>query len=108
MIHDGRFLQSEFTFGNGESKTTGTGIVGFETQTGLFTSVWTDSRSTRMSLRQSKDKFNGEVLICVRMAEGLIAVIGFCGLFGRTSLCRRRRFDALQEMSVAGAAIIRE
>src|SRR3954467_15569173 len=49
MIHDGRFLRSEFTFGEGAAKTTGTGLIGFETGSGLFTSVWTDSRSTRMS-----------------------------------------------------------
>ena len=30
MTHDGRFLKSEFTFGPGEAKTTGTGTIGFE------------------------------------------------------------------------------
>src|SRR5947209_9279452 len=30
MIHAGRFLQSEFTFGKGEKQTTGLGIIGFE------------------------------------------------------------------------------
>jgi Protein of unknown function (DUF1579) len=63
MIHGGRFLKSEFTFTSGDTKTTGTGIVGFEAQSGLFTSVWTDSRSTRMSFRQSKEKFNGEEIV---------------------------------------------
>src|SRR5262245_34879457 len=60
MIHDGRFLKSEFVFESDRGKTTGTGLIGFEAATGLFTSVWTDSRSTRMSFRQSREKFNGE------------------------------------------------
>src|SRR5262245_43209618 len=72
MIHDGRFLQSEFTFLQGETKTTGLGLIGFEPATGNFTSVWTDSRATRMSLRQSKDKFDGQliVLFSKSLAEG--------------------------------------
>ncbi len=40
MIHGGRFLRSEFVFGEGETKTTGTGVIGFETESGLFTSSW--------------------------------------------------------------------
>jgi Protein of unknown function (DUF1579) len=60
MVQGGRFLQSEFTFGEGESQTTGLGLIGFEPATGKFTSVWIDSRQTRMSLRQSPDKFTGE------------------------------------------------
>ena len=63
MIHGGRFLKSDFVFGHGDSRTTGTGVIGFETETGKFTSFWTDSRSTRMSLRQSKDKFNGDEIV---------------------------------------------
>jgi Protein of unknown function (DUF1579) len=63
MIHDGRFLQSEFVFQQGDSKTTGMGIIGFEPGPGTFTSVWTDSRATRMSLRQSKDKFDGKEIV---------------------------------------------
>jgi hypothetical protein len=63
MIHDGRFLQSDFTFGTGASKTSGMGIIGFEAETGKFTSIWTDSRSTRVSLRHSEDKFNGEEIV---------------------------------------------
>jgi hypothetical protein len=63
MIHAGRFLQSDFTFGKGEKRTTGMGIIGFEPQTGRFTSVWTDSRQTKMSLRQSKDGFNGTEIV---------------------------------------------
>ena len=39
------------------------GHVSFEPETGLFTSVWTDSRQTRMSLRQSEDKFDGEQVV---------------------------------------------
>ena len=72
MMHEGRFLKSEFTFEQGDRKTTGTGIVGFEPASGKFTSVWTDSRSTRMSLRQSQEKFNGEeiVLHSRSLAEG--------------------------------------
>jgi hypothetical protein len=72
MINDGRFLQSDFTFSQGETKTTGLGLIGFEPETGLFASVWTDSRQTKMSLRQSKDKFNGEeiVLFSKSLAEG--------------------------------------
>ncbi|HEV3084403.1 MAG TPA: DUF1579 family protein [Gemmataceae bacterium] len=63
MIHDGRFLQCEFTFDHAGTKTTGLGIVGYEVDSGRFTSVWTDSRSTRMSLRQSQDKFTGEEIV---------------------------------------------
>ena len=64
MIHDGRFLRSAFVFDQaGSAKTTGLGLLGFEAGSGLFTSVWTDSRATRMSFRQSKDKFNGEEIV---------------------------------------------
>jgi hypothetical protein len=63
MIHEGRFLRSEFTFQQGDTRTTGLGIIGFETGSGKFTSVWTDSRATRMSLRQSEEKFNGEEIV---------------------------------------------
>jgi hypothetical protein len=63
MMHDGRFLRSEFVFGQGDAKTTGLGLIGFEADTGTFTSVWTDSRSTRMSFRQSQDKFDGEQIV---------------------------------------------
>ncbi len=70
MTHGGRFLKSEFVLASGGAKTTGTGIIGFEPATGLFTSVWVDSRSTRMSLRQSKEKFNGEEIVLVGQALG--------------------------------------
>lgn len=63
MIHDGRFLQSEFTFQQGDTKTTGLGLIGFESGSRTFTSVWTDSRATRMSMRQSKDKFDGKEIV---------------------------------------------
>ena len=45
MMHEGRFLRSDFVFGEGDRKTTGLGLIGFETATGKFTSVWTDSRT---------------------------------------------------------------
>jgi hypothetical protein len=63
MIHGGRFLQSEFVFGQGDAKTTGLGLIGFDTAPGTFTSVWTDSRSTRMSMRQSRGRFDGEQIM---------------------------------------------
>jgi hypothetical protein len=63
MIHEGRFLQSDFVFGQEKGKSTGMGIIGFEAESGKFTSFWTDSRSTRMSIRQSEDKFNGEEIV---------------------------------------------
>src|SRR5262245_33688542 len=63
MIHGGRFLKSEFTFGEGASKTTGTGLIGFEPDKGIFTSVWTDARQTRMSFRQGKEKFDGQEIV---------------------------------------------
>jgi hypothetical protein len=63
MIHDGRFLQSEFVFEQDEKKTTGLGLVGFDPESGQFTTVWTDSRSARMSLRQSQEPFNGKEIV---------------------------------------------
>src|SRR5262245_4414910 len=70
MVHGGRFLKSEFVFGTGDAKTTGTGMIGFEPDKGIFTSVWTDSRSTRMSLRQGKEKFDGEQIILFSQTLG--------------------------------------
>jgi hypothetical protein len=70
MIHDGRFLRSEFVFGSGAAKTTGTGLIGFEPVTGKFTSVWTDSRQTRMSFRQGRDKFDGEQIVLYGQSLG--------------------------------------
>jgi hypothetical protein len=63
MIHEGRFLQSDFVFQQGGKKSTGMGLIGFDADTGAFTSIWTDSRSTRMSMRQSQDRFNGEEIV---------------------------------------------
>jgi hypothetical protein len=63
MIHEGRFLQSEFVFERGGKKTTGLGITGFEPETGRFTSFWTDSRQTRMSVRRSRDRFDGKQIV---------------------------------------------
>jgi hypothetical protein len=63
MIHGGRFLQSEFTFESEGGKTTGTGLIGFEPESGKFTSVWIDSRQTRMSFRQAEGKFEGEQIV---------------------------------------------
>jgi len=63
MIHSGRFLQSEFTFQSDTGKTTGLGLIGFEPESDRFTSVWTDSRQTRMSLRQSEEKFDGARIV---------------------------------------------
>ena len=73
MVHGGRFLKSEFVFGEGEAKTTGTGMIGFESDQGIFTSVWTDSRQTRMSFRQGKERFNGEEIIMYSKALGAAA-----------------------------------
>jgi uncharacterized protein DUF1579 len=70
MIHDGRFLQSDFKFEQGGATTTGMGIIGFEPSAGTFTSVWTDSRATRMSLRQSKDKFDGQQIVLFSRSLG--------------------------------------
>ncbi len=63
MTHSGRFLKSEFTFEGTAGKTTGTGTIGFETATGLFTSSWIDSRQPRMSFRKSAEKFDGAQIV---------------------------------------------
>jgi hypothetical protein len=63
MIHEGRFLQSDFVFQQGGKTITGLGIIGFEPESGKFTSFWTDSRQTRMSVRQSQDRFDGQQFI---------------------------------------------
>ncbi len=70
MVQDGRFLQSEFTFTTDAGKTTGTGLIGFEPDSGKFTSVWIDSRQTRMSFRQSDEKFDGQKIVLVGKALG--------------------------------------
>jgi hypothetical protein len=38
-------------------------LVGFDPESGQFTTVWTDSRSARMSLRQSQEPFNGKEIV---------------------------------------------
>jgi hypothetical protein len=63
MVQDGRFLQSDFTFHIDGKTTTGTGISGFDPQTGLFTTFWFDSRSTRFSIRQSHGPFDGKQIV---------------------------------------------
>jgi hypothetical protein len=63
MIHEGRFLQSDFVFHAAGGKSTGQGVIGFETATGKFTSVWTDARATRMSFRQSDAPFDGKEIV---------------------------------------------
>jgi Protein of unknown function (DUF1579) len=63
MIHEGRFLQSDFVFEQGGRKTTGLGLIGFEPESGRFTSFWTDSRQTKMSVRQSQDPFDGTQIV---------------------------------------------
>ena len=63
MIHQGRFLQSDFNFGEGDKASDGRGIIGFEPETGIFTSFWTDSRQTSMSVRRSRDRFDGEQIV---------------------------------------------
>jgi hypothetical protein len=71
MIHEGKFLQSELVFDQAGKQTTGLGLVGFDAQTGRFTTIWTDARSTRMSFRQSQDPFNGkEIVLYGRSLEG--------------------------------------
>jgi Protein of unknown function (DUF1579) len=71
MINDGRFLKSEFVFGGSQNQTVGLGLIGFDSDTGLFTSVWTDSRSTRFSIRQSEGKFDGkEIVLLSRSVDG--------------------------------------
>lgn len=65
MTHGGRFLQSEFTFATPAGKSTGTGLIGWEPETGKFTSVWVDSRQTRMSFRQGEEKFDGRQIVLV-------------------------------------------
>ena len=64
MIQDGKFLQSDFTFFNPDgTKSTGTGISGFDPKTNRFTTVWYDSRQTTMSIRQSDGTFDGHNIV---------------------------------------------
>ena len=63
MIQDGKFLQSEFVFQQGGKRSTGQGIIGFEPESGRFTSFWIDSRQTKMSARQSREPFDGTKIV---------------------------------------------
>ncbi len=63
MTQGGRFLTSEFAFDGPAGKTTGTGVIGFEPATGLFTSTWVDSRQTRMSFRRSAEPFDEKRIV---------------------------------------------
>ena len=64
MIQDGKFLQSDFTFFNSDgTKSTGTGISGFDSKTNRFTTVWYDSHQTTMSIRQSDGTFDGQNIV---------------------------------------------
>jgi len=63
MIHGGRFLKSEFVFQSPGEETTGLGIIGWDPGTKRFTSFWTDSRSTRISIRQSEEPFDGKQIV---------------------------------------------
>ena len=64
MIHDGHFLQSDFTFFDRDGKkSTGTGISGFDPATNRFTTVWYDSHQTTMSIRESDGTFDGKEIV---------------------------------------------
>jgi hypothetical protein len=64
MIQDGKFLQSDFAFFNSDgTKSTGTGISGFDSKKNRFTTVWYDSEQTTMSIRQSDGTFDGEHVV---------------------------------------------
>lgn len=54
LIQGDRFLESRFVFvGDDGESNTGLGLIGYDSKTARFTSLWIDSRSTRMSFRQS-------------------------------------------------------
>jgi hypothetical protein len=64
MTQDGKFLESDFTFVESDgTKSTGTGISGFDSKTNRFTTVWYDSRQTTMSIRQSDGTFDGKNIV---------------------------------------------
>ncbi len=70
MIHGGRFLESDFVFNDANGQSTGTGMIGYEPQTRLFTSFWIDSRSTRFSVRHSEEAFDGTKITLVGASIG--------------------------------------
>ena len=64
MIQGGKFLQSDFVFFDADgSKSTGTGISGFDSKTNRFTTVLYDSEKTTMSIRQSDGTFDGTNIV---------------------------------------------
>ncbi|HEX4164880.1 MAG TPA: DUF1579 family protein [Bryobacteraceae bacterium] len=64
MVQGGKFLESDFTFFDSDgTKSTGTGISGFDSKTNRFTTVWYDSRQTTMSIRQSDGTFDGKNIV---------------------------------------------
>lgn len=64
MVQDGKFLQSDFTFFNSDgTKSTGSGISGFDSKSNRFTTVWYDSWQTTMSIRQSDGTFDGKNIV---------------------------------------------
>jgi hypothetical protein len=64
MIQGGKFLQSDFVFFDTDgTKSTGTGISGFDSKTNRFTTVWYDSEKTTMSIRQSDGTFDGTSIV---------------------------------------------
>jgi hypothetical protein len=64
MVQDGKFLESDFTFVNPDgTKSTGTGISGFDSKKNRFTTVWYDSRQTTMSIRQSDGDFDNKNIV---------------------------------------------
>lgn len=69
MVQDGKFLQSDFTFISQDgTKSTGTGISGFDSKSNRFTTVWFDSRQTTMSIRQSDGTFDGKNIVLLATA----------------------------------------
>jgi hypothetical protein len=64
MVHEGHFLESDFVFFDKDGgKTTGTGISGYDSKAGKFTTVWYDSRGTTFSLRESEGAFDGKEIV---------------------------------------------
>jgi hypothetical protein len=70
MVQGGRFLESDFVFHDPNGDTTGMGVIGFDAETGKFTSYWIDSRSTRISIRQSEGPFDGQQIVLFAKSLG--------------------------------------